>query len=59
MVRALFPGVTRLTLDASASRVLDLTPLHSWPGLRVMVTGLERQPVIGAKELGDGLSVIP
>lgn len=59
MVRALFPGVTRLTLDASAGRVLDLAPLHSWPGLRVMVTGLGRQHVIGAKELGDGLSIIP
>jgi len=55
MLRPLFPGVTRLDLDASALRVLDLTPLHSWPGLRVRVMGLPQQRLIGAEELGDRL----
>lgn len=55
MLRPLFPGVTDLRLDASALRVLDLTPLHSWPDLRVRVTGLPRQRLIGAEELGDRL----
>ncbi|MFJ7326382.1 NACHT domain-containing protein [Streptomyces cyaneofuscatus] len=56
MLRPLFPGVTDLRLDASALRVLDLTPLHSWPDLRVRVTGLPRQRLIGAEELGDRLT---
>ncbi|WP_433399329.1 NACHT domain-containing protein [Streptomyces sp. CA-146814] len=55
MLRPLFPGVTDLRLDASVLRVLDLTPLHSWPGLQVRVTGLPRQRLIGAEELGDRL----
>ncbi|WNF27719.1 NACHT domain-containing protein [Streptomyces sp. C11-1] len=55
MLRPLFPGVTRLTLDASARRVLDLTALHSWPGLRVGVTGLTERRLIGAEELGNRL----
>ncbi|MFD8466758.1 NACHT domain-containing protein [Streptomyces cyaneofuscatus] len=59
MLRPLFPGVTRLRLDASALRVLDLTPLHSWPGLRVLVTGLPGQRLIGAPELGDRLNAPP
>ncbi|MFJ9529570.1 NACHT domain-containing protein [Streptomyces cyaneofuscatus] len=59
MLRPLFPGVTRLRLDASALRVLDLTPLHSWPGLRVLVTGLPGQRLIGAPELGDRLHAPP
>ncbi|MFD3650852.1 NACHT domain-containing protein [Streptomyces cyaneofuscatus] len=56
MLRPLFPGLSRLSLDASALRMLDLTPLHSWPGLRVQVTGLPRQRLIGAEELGDRLN---
>lgn len=59
MLRPLFPGVTQLGLDASALRVLDLTPLHSWPGLRVQVTGLSRQRLIGAEELGNRLNASP
>lgn len=59
MLRPLFPGVTCLRLDASALRVLDLTPLHSWPGLRVLVTGLPGQRLIGAPELGDRLTAPP
>ncbi|MFJ2107714.1 NACHT domain-containing protein [Streptomyces microflavus] len=59
MLRPLFPGVTHLRLDASALRVLDLTPLHSWPGLRVLVTGLPGQRLIGAQELGDRLDAPP
>ncbi|MFD8436827.1 NACHT domain-containing protein [Streptomyces microflavus] len=59
MLRPLFPGVTQLSLDASALRVLDLTPLHSWPGLRVLVTGLPGQRLIGVQELGDRLHAPP
>ncbi|MGW1204104.1 NACHT domain-containing protein [Streptomyces cyaneofuscatus] len=59
MLRPLFPGVTDLGLDASALRVLDLTPLHSWPGLRVQVTGLSRPRLIGAEELGSRLNASP
>lgn len=59
MLRPLFPGVTHLRLDASALRVLDLTPLHSWSGLRVLVTGLPGQRLIGAQELGDRLEAPP
>lgn len=55
MLRPLFPGLSHLSLHASALRVLDLTPLHSWPGLQVRVTGLPRQRLIGAEELGDRL----
>ncbi|MEV8048413.1 hypothetical protein [Streptomyces bacillaris] len=53
------PRVTHLRLDASARRVLDLTPLHSWPGLRVQVNGLTRGRLIGAEELGDRLNASP
>nr|WP_202547176.1 serine protease [Streptomyces sp. SID2119] len=56
MLRPLFPGVTDLTLHASGLHVLDLTPLHFWPGLRVRVTGLSRQRLIGAEELGSRLN---
>ncbi|WP_415957578.1 NACHT domain-containing protein [Streptomyces sp. 021-4] len=59
MLRPLFPGVADLGLDASGLHVLDLTPLHSWPGLRVQVVGLPRQRLIGAEELGDRLSTSP
>ncbi|SCD82173.1 serine protease [Streptomyces sp. DvalAA-19] len=59
VLRPLFPGVTHLRLDASARRVLDLTPLHSWPGLRVQVNGLTRGRLIGAEELGDRLNASP
>ncbi|NEE37600.1 NACHT domain-containing protein, partial [Streptomyces sp. SID7982] len=52
----LFPGVTRLTVDASARHVLDLTALHAWPGLQIRVNGLERPRLIGAEELGDRLT---
>ncbi|MGW5293117.1 hypothetical protein [Streptomyces bacillaris] len=59
VLRPLFPGVTHLRLDASARRVLDLTPLHSWPGLRVQVNELTRGRLIGAEELGDRLNASP
>ncbi|MYX14608.1 NACHT domain-containing protein [Streptomyces sp. SID8374] len=59
MLRPLFPGVAHLSLEASALRVLDLTPLHTWPGLRVQVTGLSQQRLIGAEELGDRLNAPP
>ncbi|MFJ6611754.1 NACHT domain-containing protein [Streptomyces sp. NPDC091289] len=59
MLRQLFPGVTRLTVDASARRVLDLTSLHTWPDLQVRVTGLGQPRLIGAEELGDRLTVTP
>ncbi|MEV1048992.1 NACHT domain-containing protein [Streptomyces sp. NPDC049916] len=55
LLRRLFPGVARLTVDASARHVLDLTSLHAWPDLRVRVRGLERPRLIGAEELGDRL----
>ncbi|MGW0644885.1 NACHT domain-containing protein [Streptomyces badius] len=57
MLRKLFPGVTDLTLKASQRRVLDLTSLHTWPDLRVEVTGLDESRLIGAEELGDRLTV--
>ncbi|PSK71508.1 ATP-binding protein [Streptomyces sp. CS149] len=57
MLRELFPGVTNLTVDASERRVLDLTSLHTWPDLRVKVTGLMEPRLIGAAELGDRLTV--
>ncbi|MFF3092795.1 NACHT domain-containing protein [Streptomyces cyaneofuscatus] len=57
MLRSLFPGVARLTLNASRRSALDLTPLHAWTNLRVRVTGLPRARLIGAEELGDRLSV--
>ncbi|WP_339152855.1 NACHT domain-containing protein [Streptomyces sp. F41] len=59
MLRPLFPGVRHLRLDVSARRVLDLTPLHSWPGLQVQVLGLTRQHLIGAEELGNRLNISP
>ncbi|MFE6702042.1 NACHT domain-containing protein [Streptomyces sp. NPDC057718] len=59
MLRKLFPGVTDLTVDASARRVLDLSSLHAWPDLRVEVTGLRQSRLIGAEELGDRLTVTP
>ncbi|MFB8139709.1 NACHT domain-containing protein [Streptomyces parvus] len=59
MLRKLFPGVTDLTVDASERRVLDLTSLHTWPDLRVKVTGLGEPRLIGAEELGDRLTVGP
>ncbi|MFI0878537.1 NACHT domain-containing protein [Streptomyces parvus] len=57
MLRKLFPGVTDLTVNASERRVLDLTSLHTWPDLRVKVTGLMEPRLIGAAELGDRLTV--
>ncbi|MFD0424398.1 NACHT domain-containing protein [Streptomyces parvus] len=57
MLRKLFPGVTSLIVEASERRVLDLTSLHTWPGLRVEVTGLGESRLIGAEELGDRLTV--
>lgn len=59
MLRPLFPGVRHLRPDVSARRVLDLTPLHSWPGLQVQVLGLTRQHLIGAEELGNRLNASP
>ncbi|SCF71786.1 serine protease [Streptomyces sp. Cmuel-A718b] len=59
MLRKLFPGVTNLIVDASERRVLDLTSLHTWPNLRVQVTGLGESRLIGAEELGDRLTVGP
>ncbi|WP_098899300.1 serine protease [Streptomyces sp. st77] len=59
MLRKLFPGVTKLKVDASERRVLDLTSLHTWPDLRVEVTGLRESRLIGAEELGDRLTVGP
>ncbi|MEU6618175.1 NACHT domain-containing protein [Streptomyces parvus] len=57
MLRKLFPGVTDLIVEASERRVLDLTSLHTWPDLRVKVTGLGEPRLIGAEELGDRLTV--
>ncbi|MFJ5868145.1 NACHT domain-containing protein [Streptomyces parvus] len=57
MLRKLFPGVTNLIVDASERRVLDLTSLHTWPDLRVHVTGLGESRLIGAEELDDRLTV--
>ncbi|MFE6913919.1 NACHT domain-containing protein [Streptomyces rubiginosohelvolus] len=57
MLRELFPAVTDLTVNASERRVLDLTSLHTWPGLRVKVTGLGESRLIGSEELGDRLTV--
>ncbi|WP_432023533.1 NACHT domain-containing protein [Streptomyces parvus] len=57
VLRELFPGVTVLTVDASERRVLDLTSLHTWPDLRVEVTGLRGSRLIGAEELDDRLTV--
>ncbi|MCX4508212.1 serine protease [Streptomyces anulatus] len=59
MLRELFPGVTGLTVNASERHVLDLTSLHTWPDLRVEVTGLGKSRLIGAEELGDRLAVNP
>ncbi|CAM5725551.1 ATP-binding protein [Streptomyces badius] len=54
MLRKLFPGVTDLTVNASERRVLDLTSLHSWPDLRVEVTGLGKSRLIGAADWATG-----
>ncbi|MGW8486853.1 NACHT domain-containing protein [Streptomyces sp. NPDC055886] len=59
MLRKLFPGVTKLVVNASERRVLDLTSLHTWPDLQVEVTGLRQSRLIGAEELGDRLTVTP
>ncbi|MEU9710646.1 NACHT domain-containing protein [Streptomyces sp. NPDC047967] len=59
VLRKIFPGVTRLTVDASERHVLDLTSLHTWPDLRVKVTGLSEPRLIGGPELGDRLTVGP
>lgn len=56
MLRPLFLSVTHLTLDASANRVVDLTALHTWPGLEVWVEKLGDARLIGAGELGDRLN---
>ncbi|MFC9032169.1 NACHT domain-containing protein [Streptomyces arboris] len=58
MLRPLFPGVTRLTLNASEQHALDLTALHTWPDLRVRVIGLQKPRLIGAEELSGRLTVI-
>ncbi|MFE7140541.1 NACHT domain-containing protein [Streptomyces sp. NPDC057644] len=59
VLRKLFPGVKNLTVEASERRVLDLTSLHTWPDLRVEVTGLRQSRLIGTEELGDRLTVRP
>ncbi|MFD3976505.1 NACHT domain-containing protein [Streptomyces cyaneofuscatus] len=59
MLRPLFPGVTRLTLDAFEQHALDLTALHTWPDLRVRVIGLQTSRLIGAAELSGRLTAIP
>ncbi|WP_411083940.1 hypothetical protein [Streptomyces sp. cmx-18-6] len=59
-LRTVFPWVTRLTLDASGRRTLNLTPLRSWPGLSwVEVVGAKETRLIGAEGLGDRLDVSP
>ncbi|MER6769966.1 NACHT domain-containing protein [Streptomyces bacillaris] len=59
MLRPLFPRASRLALDASALHILDLTPLHSWPDLQVRVSGLAKERLIGAEELGNRLNISP
>lgn len=59
-LRPLFPRVTSLALNVSAQNApLDLTPLHGWPGLHVMVKGVRGPRLVGAGELGDRLSIEP
>ncbi|MFI7328485.1 NACHT domain-containing protein [Streptomyces rubiginosohelvolus] len=59
-VRALFPGVTHLILDASDhAGGLDLSAVADWPDLTVTVSGQQQISVVGAEGLGDRLTVTP
>ncbi|EHM25543.1 putative large ATP-binding protein [Streptomyces sp. W007] len=57
-VRQVFPALRSLTLLVPArTEALDLTPLHSWPGLRVTVEGHPASVLVGAAELGTRLKI--
>lgn len=57
-VRQIFPALRSLTLLVPARiETLDLTPLHSWPGLHVTVEGHTASVLVGAAELGDRLKI--
>ncbi|MFI5655590.1 NACHT domain-containing protein [Streptomyces anulatus] len=59
-VRALFPGVTHLSLEVSDhAGGLDLSAVANWPGLTVTVSGREQISVVGAERMGDRLTVTP
>ncbi|MFE3376509.1 NACHT domain-containing protein [Streptomyces anulatus] len=57
-IRQIFPALRSLTLLVPArTEALDLTPLHSWPGLRVTVEGHTASVLVGAAELGARLKI--
>ncbi|MEU5660308.1 NACHT domain-containing protein [Streptomyces sp. NPDC047737] len=57
-LRRLFPSLARLTFVASARpSALDLTPLHSWPGLQVTVDAGYGATPVGGEGLGSRLHI--